>query len=288
LLRELESDKKSTEVVMPDGRIYFATASAVIAEGRPVGRVCVMQDVTHFKELDLLKSDFVSSVSHDLRSPLTLMRGYTTMLGMVGELNEQQQGYIAKIIVGVESMTHLVNNLLDLSRIDSGMGLRVEKVDPLEMAEGVVKSLQLLADQKNIQLDMQVVPVLPQTIDADKALLTQAVYNLVENAIKYTPMDGEVTLRLGPLPGSIQFEVKDSGIGVAPADQPRLFEKFFRGSTREAHTERGSGLGLAIVRSIAERHSGRVWVESTLGHGSTFFLIIPTTHPEGMKKKSRK
>jgi len=288
LLQELESGKKSAEVAMPDGKVYFATASAVIADGRPVGRVCVMQDVTHFKELDALKTDFVSSVSHDLRSPLTLMRGYATMLAMVGELNEQQQGYVSKIVVGVESMARLVNNLLDLGRIDAGVGLQVEKVNVMDIVDGAVKTLQLLADQKNIKLGVQAAPDLPESIEADHALLQQAVYNLVENAIKYTPEHGEVTLRVKSLAEGLQFEVQDTGIGIAPADRPRLFEKFFRGSQREARAERGSGLGLAIVKSIAERHHGKIWVESVLGQGSTFFLLIPQVQPEGTKKKAKK
>ncbi len=117
-------------------------------------------------------------------------------------------------------------------------------------------------------------------------MLQQGIYNLVENAIKYTPKNGKVTVRMKPLPGSILFEIRDTGIGISPADQPRLFEKFFRGSQREARAERGSGLGLAIVRSIAERHGGKVWVESVLGQGSTFFLLIPTVHLDAGRKKA--
>ena len=249
LLQELESGKKSAEVVMPDGKVYFATASSVIADGRPVGRVCVMRDVTHFKELDALKSDFVSSVSHDLRSPLTLIRGYATMLEMVGNLNEQQKGYVAKIVVGVESMSRMVTNLLDLGRIDAGVGLQVEKTVLMDIVKAVMEPLQLVADQKNIALTRANAPDLPESIDADRALLQQAVYNLVENAIKYTPEHGSVTLRISARPQGLQFEVQDTGIGIAPVDLPRLFEKFFRGSQREARAQRGSGLGLAIVRS---------------------------------------
>ncbi|MGB8212408.1 MAG: ATP-binding protein [Anaerolineales bacterium] len=287
LLQELESGKKSAEVVMPDGKVYFATASSVIADGRPVGRVCVMRDVTHFKELDALKSDFVSTVSHDLRSPLTLMRGYATMLEMVGILNDQQKGYVAKIVVGVESMSRMVNNLLDLGRIDAGVGLQVEKTVVMDIVNAVMETLQLQADQKNIQLGHEELPDLPKSIDADRALLQQAVYNLVENAIKYTPENGSVTLRVGFRQEGIQFEVQDTGIGISPADLPRLFEKFFRGSQREARAQRGSGLGLAIVHSIAERHGGNVWVESVLGKGSTFFLFIPFNPPDASKKKPK-
>lgn len=285
LLEALVSGKQSAEIVLADGKIYFATASAVIADGRPMGRVCVMRDVTHFKELDALKTDFVSTVSHDLRSPLTLMRGYTTMLEMVGDLNDQQKNYVEKIITGVESMSRLVNNLLDLGRIDAGVGLQVEKVAVLDIVDAVVDTLHLQAEQKDIRLSIEVERDLPQLVEADRALLQQAVYNLVENAIKYTPQKGSVTLRVKPRGPGLQFEVQDTGIGISPADQPRLFEKFFRGSQREARAQRGSGLGLAIVRSIAEQHGGRVWLESTLGNGSTFYLLVPLQQPEGTRKK---
>ena len=287
LLHAPESDNRSAELVMPDGKVYFATASAIIAGGRPVGRVCVLRDVTHFKELDALKSDFVSSVSHDLRSPLTLIRGYATMLEMVGGLNEQQLGYVGKIVMGVESMSHMVTNLLDLGRIDAGVGLQVETTVVKEIVKAVMDPLQMIADQKNVGLALVSAPDLPAAIDVDRALLQQAVYNLVENAIKYTPEHGTVTLRIKTAAQGLQFEVQDTGIGIAPADLPRLFEKYFRGSQREARAQRGSGLGLAFVRSIAELHGGKVWVESELGQGSTFFMLIPANSPEASTPKPK-
>jgi len=268
-------DKQSVEVLLPDGRTYLATASSVLADGLPVGRVCIMRDVTHFKELDSLKSEFVSTVSHDLRSPLTLMRGYTTMLDMVGDLNEQQQGYVSKIITGVENMSRLVNDLLDLGRIELGIDLQVESVSVLNVLEKVTGTLQTQASQKNIDLSLELPKDLPHQIDADPALFQQAVYNLVENAIKYTSENGQVFVRVRTLENDLVFEIQDNGIGIAPEDMARLFEKFYRGKAREARTRVGTGLGLAIVRSIAERHSGRVWVESEEGKGSTFYLQIP-------------
>jgi len=287
LLQAPESDNRSAELVMPDGKVYYATASAIIAGGRPVGRVCVLRDVTHFKELDALKSDFVSSVSHDLRSPLTLIRGYATMLEMVGGLNEQQLGYVGKIVMGVESMSHMVTNLLDLGRIDAGVGLLVETTVVKDIVKAVMEPLQMIADQKNVGLAQVSAPDLPEAIDADRALLQQAVYNLVENAIKYTPEHGTVTLWVKTAPQGLQFEVQDTGIGIAPADLPRLFEKYFRGSQREARAQRGSGLGLAIVRSIAELHGGKVWVESELGQGSTFFMFIPASPLDASKPEPK-
>lgn len=276
-------DKLSAEVTLLGNQVYLATASPAMADGRPMGRVCILRDVTHFKELDTMKTEFVSTVSHDLRSPLTLMRGYATMLEMVGTLNEQQQSYVRKIISGVENMARMVNNLLDLGRIEAGVGLQLETVPLPDILERVTSTLQLQASQKNIELVVEMPKNTMPLIQADQALLQQAMYNLVENAIKYTPQGGKVTARLKIIGDGMHFEVEDNGIGIAPIDQPRLFEKFYRGGQREAREQKGSGLGLAIVRSIAERHGGKVWLESQLGKGSTFFLQVPLHQPRENK-----
>ena len=279
LLQSTTSEKQSTEILLPDNRTYLATASPVMVEGHQIGRICIMRDVTHFKELDTMKSEFVATVSHDLRSPLTLMRGYATMLDTVGEINEQQQGYVKKIVTGVENMSRLVNNLLDLGRIEFGVGLQVENVSVLDIIERVTGALQLQASQNNINLNVELPKDMPHAVQADQALLHQAVYNLVENAIKYTPPNGRVTIRTISQQEYLIFAIEDSGIGIPPEDIPHLFEKFYRGEQREARAQPGSGLGLAIVFSIAESHRGRVWVESTVGKGSTFFIQIPLVQP---------
>ena len=266
---------QSSEITLPNNKVYHASVSSVVAEARKVGRILILQDITQYKELDAIKSDFVSTVSHDLRSPLTLMKGYTAMLQMVGELNDQQQGYTRKIMTGVENMTRLVNNLLDLGRIETGIGLRTERVLLNEIVDQVMTSLQPQAVQNNITLALDTTDLQPIVVDADPALLQQAFYNLIENAVKYTHTNGHVKVRLMRRADSILFEVNDNGIGIAPLDLPRLFEKFYRSGRREAYQQRGTGLGLAIVKSIAERHKGRVWVESQLGKGSTFYFEIP-------------
>ena len=208
------------------------------------------------------------------------MRGYATMLEMVGKLNEQQQGYVQKMTIGVDNMTRLVNNLLDLGRIDVGVGLQLETMSLLDIIEHVTGTLQLQASQKEIQLDVDLPKNTSPLIQADQALLQQAIYNLVENAIKYTPQGGRVSVRLKIQDNTMLFSVQDTGIGVAPADQARLFEKFYRGGQREAREQKGSGLGLAIVKSIAEKHGGKVWLESQLGKGSTFYLQVPLQQPK--------
>lgn len=275
LLRASSTERRSAEISMPDGKTYLAMASPMTAEGRMIGRVCILRDVTQLKELDTLKSDFVSTVSHDLRSPLTLMRGYATMLEMSGWLNDQQRSYIKMIVRGVDNMSKLVSNLLDLGRIDFGVGLQVESIPVLDILERVTGSLQIQAKQKHISLGVEIPKDMPHAIEADQALLHQALYNLVENALKYTPEGGEVTIHLQTSASALTFAVRDSGIGIPQGDMPRLFEKFYRGTNRETLAQRGTGLGLAIVKSIAERHGGKVWVESELGKGSVFYLEIP-------------
>ncbi len=275
IMQNKDEKLASREITLANGLTYYASVSPVNAEGRSVGKVCVLQNITHYKELDSLKSDFVATVSHDLRSPLTLMRGYVTMLQMVGELNDQQKNYTRKIITGVENMARLVNNLLDLGRIDAGIGLQIERVMVQDVIEQVLTSLQPQATQKSIQLTQEGLDLPPILLEADRALIQQAIYNLVENAIKYTPTNGQVWVKLKPQSNRLIIEVQDNGIGIAPLDLPRLFERFYRSSRREAISQRGTGLGLAIVKSIVERHQGKVTVDSTLGKGSTFFLEFP-------------
>jgi len=198
-------------------------------------------------------------------------------------LNEQQQGYVRKIISGVENMSRLVNNLLDLGRIEIGVGLQVEHVTVLDIIERVTSALQLQASQKNISLTVELPKDMPHAVEADQALLHQAVYNLVENAIKYTPDEGRVTIRTLSQPGYLIFAVEDSGLGISTEDLPHLFEKFYRGKQRETRSQPGSGLGLAIVHSVATNHGGRVWVDSVVGKGSTFYLQIPLNQPKDSK-----
>jgi signal transduction histidine kinase len=244
----------SSELIFDDGKTYMATASTIRVEDKRVGRVCVLRDVSSFKQLDALKSEFVSTVSHDLRSPLALVQGYTSMLQMVGELNDQQTSYLKKIIFETEKITHLVTNLLDLGRIEVGVGLQLEKKPVDEVIYRVVAALQMQADQKRVNLHTEISQTNLPYVEADQALLQQALNNLVANAIKYTESGGEVTISLETSDEQVAYYVKDTGIGISPADQQHLFEKFYRVSNKGGPEEEGSGLGLAIVKSIAEKH----------------------------------
>lgn len=274
-LQYVSDDNLSKELTLPDGKVYYATLSNILAEGKSVGRVCLMRDVTHFKDLDKLKTEFVNTVSHDLRSPLSLMKGYATMLEMVGNLNEQQESYLRKILSSVEMMTHLIGNLLDIGRIEAGVGLRIELLPVRELLELVVSGLQMQAAQKRLHLSLQIPDEASVLIEADRTLINQALQNLIENAIKYTDPGGEVTVSASLKDNLVMIEVRDTGIGIAYIDQMHVFDKFYRVAQPGGKRSPGSGLGLAIVKSIAEQHGGEVGLESQLGKGSKFSILLP-------------
>ncbi len=265
----------SKEVPLPNGRTLYASVSTILsANGERIGRVAVMRDVTRFKELDELKSEFVATVSHDLRAPLTFMRGYATMLPLVGDLSEKQREYVEKILHGVSQMTELIDDLLDLGRIEAGVGLERRPCHLGMILVEAVDGLRARAAAKGLNLQLQP-PEGVAMVSGDAALLRQVVANLVDNAIKYTPGGGSVTVGLSVRDEQAIIRVADTGIGIAPDDQVRLFEKFFRVRRRDMQDVSGTGLGLAIVKSIVERHGGRVWVESELNKGSTFYVSLP-------------
>jgi signal transduction histidine kinase len=265
----------ATEIEMDSGRIMFASVTDIRYEdGVPAGRICVLWDVSHYKKLDALKSEFVSTVSQDLRAPLTLMRGYATMLSMVGDVNEQQEEFLQKILSSIDHMSKLVDNLLDLGRIEAGMGLNVSSIRIEALIKDVVDAYRPQAVSKRVAIEVELVDGM-QPVDADPGLLRQAISNLVDNALKYTPANGRVVVRAEQSEEDQIISVADTGVGIAPADQARLFEKFYRTSATDALHEKGLGLGLAIVKSIVEQHNGWIQVESRLGQGSTFTISVP-------------
>lgn len=276
----LSPDEALTEEVpLPDGRTLYASVSAILsADGERIGRVAVMRDITHFKELDELKSEFVATVSHDLRAPLTFIRGYATMLPMVGDLSEKQGEYIEKILQGVGQMSELIDNLLDLGRIEAGVGLERKPCHLGTILVEAVDSMRARATAKGLTLRLDSSERAP-VVAGDAALLRQAVTNLVDNAIKYTPSGGEVKVSLSVRDRQVVILVADTGLGIAPDDQVRLFEKFYRVKRRETAGIKGTGLGLAIVKSIVERHGGKVWVDSELEKGSVFHIGLPLGTP---------
>ena len=277
ILRDVLERGKSTlqleEVRTAAGDVYHIITTPLNLNDHIEGQGMIIRDVTQQRQQDFRKTEFVTTVSHELRSPLSLIHGYGKILRLTGNLNEQQDIYIRNIIEGVEEMQVLVQNLLDLGRLESENVLEITRFAAQKLIQKIVNGMDAQAKQKNIQMHM-VFPEEAIFIEADATLLTLALKNLIENAIKFTKMGGSVTVDVRENEENVIISVIDSGIGIAPLDQRNIFEKFSQGA-KQTGAGQGSGLGLAIVKTIADHHRGRVWFESKLGKGSTFYLQVP-------------
>ncbi len=276
----------SENVKLSDGRTLSVSVAPVRdREGITIGRVAVMHDVTYLVALDEIKSRFVATVSHDLKAPLTAIRGFAELIQAVGPLNEDQTDFAQRIRKVTENMTRLVTNLLDLGRIEAGLGVERK---PLNLRDILVSSkydLAIAAHEKEILVEIQVPPDIP-VVQGDAFRLQQVMANYLGNAIKYTPRGGRVWIRVESRVGEVVVSVSDTGIGIPPADLPHVFEKFYRVQDSRVAEQEGSGLGLAIARSIIGEHGGKVWVESTLGKGSTFCFSLPLSTEETLSRPS--
>ncbi len=261
---------RRAEVELDDGRVFSAQRTPI--EG--IGQAIVMQDITKLKELDRVKSDFVTAVSHDLRSPLTAILGYIELVERSGDLNQQQHEFIRRVRLSVGQITDLVSNLLDLGRIEAGLD-EAKELTPIGMlARYALESMRATAEGKGLSLKLDLPDDLPMVWGAP-IRLRQMVGNLIDNAIKYTPAGGWVSVAAHQEGQQVILTVGDNGLGVPATDQPYLFDKFFRASNAPADLH-GSGLGLSIVKSIVENHGGRIWLDSQPGQGTTFNVVLPT------------
>jgi PAS domain S-box-containing protein len=257
------------EINFEDGRVLSAQYTPI----QNIGAAITLQDITYLKQIDRLKNEFVHTVSHDLRSPLTAILGYVDLLERVGPVNDQQREFIHRVQISVHSITSLVNDLLELGRIEAGLDSQKELV-PLE---GIIHyTLETLNGQvvdKRLNIRLDIPTSLPQ-MRGNPIRLRQMLDNLLGNALKYTPEGGDISIQLESQEEQIIMRISDSGPGIPPADQPHIFEKFYRASNVPKGVG-GSGLGLAIVKSIVDNHHGRIWVESLLGQGTTFTIVLP-------------
>ena len=242
-----------------------------------------LRDITHFKKLNRNQNEFTRIVSHDLRSPLTSMQGFASMLelGLVGDLNEKQKHFIEKILNGISQMTALVDNIQDAGRYDPETGfyeILRSHCDLSEMVRRISETHLMPAEKQELAFNVDIAPDLP-IINADINMLERAVTNLIDNAIKYTPNGGQINVGVKRHEDTIQISVKDTGLGISPEHQKHLFERHVRIPRQEHKKIKGSGLGLFIVKSVAQRHGGDAWVNSIEGEGSTFFMSIPLSGP---------
>ena len=269
LTRAAEGPLKYHEINLDNGQVLNAQFTLI----PKIGSAITMQDISYLKELDRLKNDFFHTVSHDLRSPLTALLGYTELLDRVGPLNEQQHDFLRRIQASVQHITALVNDLLDLGRLEAGFDTRRETVHIESVLKYTLDTFETQARAKKIEFTSSVnADVSP--LRANPLRIRQLLDNLVGNAIKYTPEHGKVHVGVTMRDQQIILQVSDSGVGIPQNEQARIFDKFYRASNVPEDAQ-GSGLGLSIVKSIVESHHGRMWVESNLGHGSSFFVVLP-------------
>jgi two-component system, OmpR family, phosphate regulon sensor histidine kinase PhoR len=258
------------EVRVADGR-YFNINMTLMKD---VGRSIMMRDITQLKELDNLKSEFVAVVSHDLRSPLTAILGYVQLMERAGPLTETQKEYIGRVQASVGNITSLITDLLDLGRLEAGLDLSLAPCSPREILLEIVEELKPNIQNKNLKLSLDMLEDAGNIL-GDRNRLHQAFSNLFNNAIKYTPECGSIIIKVVQQEGQLVVQIADSGIGIPPGDQPYIFDKFFRAENAlDAHE--GTGLGLTIVKSVIERHLGRIWLTSETGKGTTFTVVLPT------------
>ena len=265
---------KYHEINFDDGRIYNAQYTPL----KGIGSVITMQDISYLKQLNQMKTDFVNTVSHDLRSPLTSVLGYTELVGRAGSLNEQQIEFIDRIHFGIKNITTLVDELLDLSRLEAGFDTRRETVQLEDILELALNTLEGQIRINNQTLQLEVEKYMPG-LQGDSLRLRQLLDNLLSNAAKYSPSGSTIQISLHAEDNWIIFSVADEGPGIPQSEQTHIFEKFYRASNVPNQIS-GTGLGLAIVKSIVESHHGRIWVESAVGKGSTFFVVLPAGNLE--------
>lgn len=282
LLTDLRNPTATLELPERDGKTLYASASTIVGgDGKITGRVAVLRDITYLKELDHMRTVFLHTVAHNIRSPLTYMRGFVNMIPLVGDVNQKQHEALDRILTGIEQINRLTTRLLDLARLESGAELDLTLVDVRAMLESICAALADAADGSQIALSVSASTNIP-LLEADETLYREAVFNLVDNALKYTPEGGTVDVCVYSDGQTLTIAVEDNGIGIDPEDQRQLFRAFFRAQQREDDPPkpRGSGLGLALSRAIAEAHNGSVRVESERGKGSTFYITLPLRQPE--------
>ena len=269
------------QIELDDGRVVSVHLAPVFYRRDFLGTVSVFRDITHQVEVDRLKSEFVATVSHELRTPMTAIKGYVDILlmGAAGQLNDQQRRFLEVVKSNTERLNLLVNDLLDISRIEAGrVSLSPEALDLRTLIEEVLAEQERIAREEDrpMTFEAQLPPDLP-LVYGDPERVRQIVENLVENAYRYTPEGGHVWVRAHVEGDKVQVDVQDTGIGIPPEEQPRVFERFYRGENPLVMASAGTGLGLSIVKTLVEMHGGEIWLTSTgePGEGSTFSFTLP-------------
>jgi len=247
-----------------------------IAKNRLID-IFVFHEVTAEKQLKDNFTNNLALLTHSMRTPLTSIKGYTNMLAMIGQVNDQQKDYIQKILTRVDEMSNFVKNLLDIDKLEKGVNLNMQNVDCLVIINKVVESLKTYSIQKQIEIKKEFKGIQELNIFADPFLIERVLFNLIENAIRFTDRKGLVSIETDKRDQVVIIRVKDNGIGIAQLDMPHIFEKYYRVKINSSLDRTGSGLGLYLVKSIIDQHKGKISISSVLGKGSEFVVELPYT-----------
>ena len=276
--RLIEQAKETTEAAFDEiritGEIERETEMTVV----PVAKeyLVVIHDVSQLRKLEQIRADFVANVSHELRTPLTSIQGYaeTLLNGTLGDA-EMNQRFVAKILQQSSQLSQLISDLLDLSRIESGaIELKLTPCNLTEFQEPIVSLFGPAFDEFNMRFEWQIPDDLPSPL-VDKLLIEQVFVNLIDNAIKYTPQGGSITVSGETNESEVIVHISDTGLGITSDALPRIFERFYRVDKGRSREMGGTGLGLSIAKHILLQHGGRIWAESVFGKGSVFKFALP-------------
>lgn len=285
--RVVSEEQEQMGEVDVQGRSWVILMTPLYDQYHVRGAVAVMRDMTEERLHDKLRKDFIANVSHELRTPISMLQGYSEAIIDDVAGSDEEKKELAQIIYDESlRMGRLVNELLDLARIEAGhIQLNLEPVNMTEFAERIARKFQGVADDNNVELIGEIDQSDTEAfVDADR--IEQVMTNLIDNAIRYTSVNGSVKLRLEEMPGGFRLDVEDTGAGIPEEDLPFVFERFYKADKARTRGRAGTGLGLAIVKNIVEAHKGRVSAHSKIGEGTTFSVFLPFGQSEDVNELS--
>ncbi len=278
-------------IIESDPAQYFQIISVPLKDqsDSSIGAVFLMHDITDLAKLDRLKNDFISIVSHELKTPLTSIRGFVRLINAerAGPISEKQRHYLEIVEKQAVGLTKLINDLLDISRIESGMiGVVLQPLSLEGIIDNIVFQMANLASEKDVEIITQLEEGLPM-IYADRDRIDQVIINLLDNAIKFTDPGGRVTISARCANGSCLVEITDTGEGIPQSELPHIFDKFYQVESTMTRQRGGIGLGLPICKELIKAHGGEIWVRSALGKGTTFSFTLPLYREESFTESIR-
>jgi two-component system phosphate regulon sensor histidine kinase PhoR len=278
-VREVLKGEPRVEAEIVTGTLrqhFFAVTVAAVSAAETSGAVIVLHDITELRKLERVRRDFVANVSHEFKTPLTAIQGFAETL-LAGAIDDPQNRlrFLEIILEHSRRLARLTDDLLKLSKMDADrLELEIRRLSVSQFVESCIETTQRPAAEKDLRVSVNLPERLPD-IAADRRRLAEVLQNLLDNAMQYTPAGGKIMVSASADDAEVTFTVSDTGIGIPRADQPRIFERFYRVDVARSREVGGTGLGLSIAKHLVEVHGGRIWVDSEVGQGSRFHFTVP-------------